>query len=240
MSILRLSHVTKSFGSGAGEVKVMDDVDFELMPQEVVAVMGPSGSGKTTFLTICGALQKPTSGVVEVDGQEIQNLSQIDLAVVRRHKIGFVFQSLNLLEALSAKENVEYALKLAGYKGNHCRERAKNLLAMMDLTPRQDELPKKLSGGERQRVGVARALANDGNLILADEPTASLDEKRATDLMRLLVSITRDLGRSVLLVTHDMRAHDHADRIFWLEGGKLEHVEHGDVHLRPHKVTQPV
>ncbi len=236
MSLLRLSHVTKSFGGGAGEFRALDNVDFELLPNEVVAVMGPSGSGKTTLLTLAGALQKPTCGVVEVDGQEIQGLSQIELAVVRRRKIGFIFQSFNLLEALTAKENVEYAAKLAGYKGKHCRGRARNLLSMLDLGHRMDELPKRLSGGERQRVAVARALANDGRLILADEPTASLDQQRAIDLLDLLRGLTRDLGRSVLLVTHDMRAHDRADRIFWLEGGALQPIPHRDVHLRPHSV----
>lgn len=234
MALLRLTQVTKTFGIGAGEFRALESVDFELLPQEVVAVMGPSGSGKTTLLTIAGALQHPTSGVVEVDGQEIQGLSQIELSVVRRRKVGFIFQGLNLLEALSAKENVEFALKLAGHTGRHMRERSRMLLSMLELGHRQDELPRRLSGGERQRVAVARALANDGDMILADEPTASLDQTRAVDLLLLLRGISRDLGRSVLLVTHDMRAHDHADRILWLEDGKLEPIAHGDAHVRPH------
>ena len=231
--MLRLSNVTKTFGSGLGEVRPLDGIDLEILPREVTAVMGPSGSGKTTLLTIAGALQRPTSGVVEVAGVEIQNLSQSALGAVRRRQIGFVFQSFNLLEALTAAENVEYALQLSGHNGHHSRERARQLLALVEMTNRSHELPKRLSGGERQRIAIARALANDGKLILADEPTASLDHKRAMDLLALLRGITHDLGRSVLLVTHDLRAHDAADRIFWLEDGHLQQIEHGSVPQRP-------
>jgi putative ABC transport system ATP-binding protein len=206
---------------------------------EVVAVMGPSGSGKTTLLTICGALQPPTSGVVEIDGEEIQGLSQIDLGVVRRKKIGFVFQNYQLLEALSASENVEFVLKLAGYGRGHARERARNLLTMLDLGDRLQEMPQRMSGGERQRVAIARALANDGHLILADEPTASLDSARATSLMALIRGVSRELGRGVLLITHDMRAHDWADRLLWLEDGHLKPIAHEEVHMRPHVELPP-
>ncbi len=233
MSLLRLSNVTKTFGSGLGEVRPLDNIDLEIAPQEVVAVMGPSGSGKTTLLTIAGALQRPTSGVVEVGGAQIQDLSQSELGAVRRRKVGFVFQSINLLDALTAAENVEYALQLAGHRGRYKRERAKQLLTLVEMGHRLHELPKRLSGGERQRIAIARALANDGKLILADEPTASLDHKRAMDLLALLRGITRDLERSVLLVTHDMRAHDAADRIFWLEDGHLGPMEHGSAHRIP-------
>ncbi len=239
MSVLRLSGVTKAFPSAGGEVRPLDNVDFELQPMEVVAVMGPSGSGKTTLLTICGALQPPTSGVIEVDGQEIQELSQIDLGVVRRKKIGFVFQNHQLLEALSASENVEFVLKLAGYGRRHARERARNLLTMLDLGDRLKEMPQRMSGGERQRVAIARALANDGHLILADEPTASLDSARATNLMDLIRGVSRELGRGVLMITHDMRAHDWADRILWLEDGQLKQIPHDEAHMRPHADLLP-
>ncbi len=225
MALLRLSNVTKTFGSGLGQVRPLDGVNLEIAPREVVAVMGPSGSGKTTLLTIAGALQRPTSGVVEVGGVEIQNLSQTELGAVRRRQIGFVFQSFNLLDALTAAENVEYALQLSGHNGRHSRERARQLLSLVDMTNRSHELPKRLSGGERQRVAIARALANDGKLILADEPTASLDHKRAMDLLTMLRGITGDLERSVLLVTHDARAQEAADRIFWLEDGHLREAE---------------
>ncbi len=240
MSLLKLSHVSKTYGQGASEVRPLDDVTFEMVAREVVAVTGPSGSGKTTLLTIAGALQAPTAGVVEISGEEVQGYSQIELAHVRRHKVGFIFQSFNLLEALSAQENVEFALALSGHKGSHGRERARQLLSKLELGTRAQAMPRQMSGGERQRVAIARALANDGDLILADEPTASLDHKRAIDTLQLLRGITRDLGRSVLIVTHDMRAHDYADRIFWLEDGQLDAVEHGEVHTRPHDVGPPV
>jgi putative ABC transport system ATP-binding protein len=240
MSVLKLTRVTKTYGSGAAEARPLQDVNFELESREVVAVTGPSGSGKTTLLTIAGALQAPTSGIVEIDGEEVQRYSQIDLAHVRRHKVGFIFQSFNLLEALSAQENIEFALNLSGHTGAHGRERARQLLSMLDLGGRAHALPRQMSGGERQRVAIARALANDGNLILADEPTASLDHKRAIDTLVLLRGITRDLGRSLLVVTHDMRAHDYADRIFWLEDGLLEPVAHGEVHTRPHDSADAV
>src|SRR5438067_12605160 len=175
MALLRLASVTKTFGSGLGEVRPLDGVDLEILPQEVAAVMGPSGSGKTTLLTIAGALQRPTSGVVEVGGIEIQHLSQTDLGAVRRRRIGFVFQSFNLREALTAAENIEYALQLSGHNGRHARERAPQLLSIVEMTHRSHQLPKRLSGGERQRIAIARAPANDGKLILADGATASRD-----------------------------------------------------------------
>ena len=233
MSVLQLSNVTKAFGSGPSEVRPLNGVNLEIQAQEVVAVMGPSGSGKTTLLTIAGALQRPTSGVVDIGGTQIQGFSQTELGAVRRRKVGFVFQSFNLLEALTAAENVEYALQLSGYTGSHARERARQLLSMVDMGHRMYEKPKRLSGGERQRIAIARALANDGKLILADEPTASLDHKRATDLLALLRGISHDLDRGILLVTHDIRAHDAADRIFWLEDGDLRPMEHGSAHQVP-------
>jgi putative ABC transport system ATP-binding protein len=238
MPVLRLSQVTKVFGSGAGEVRALDAVDFQLEPMEVVVVMGPSGSGKTTLLTIAGALQHPTSGVVEVDGEEIQGYSQQQLNAVRRRKVGFVFQSFNLLQALTALENIQFVLELNGSSGRSAKDRARALLTDLDLGHRLHELPKRLSGGEQQRVAVARSLANGAPLILADEPTANLDQKRAVDMLEMFRGIARDMGRAILLVTHDMRAHDHADRIFWLEDGKLQQIEHDDAHLRPHTVRR--
>jgi putative ABC transport system ATP-binding protein len=234
MPILRLSGVTKVFGSGEGQTRALDDVDLELEAMEVVAVMGPSGSGKTTLLTIAGALQQPTSGIVEIEGKQVQGLAQRNMAALRRRHVGFVFQSFNLLEALTARENVQFAAELSGYPGRQARERSVSLLRMVHLEHRLDTLPKRLSGGERQRVAVARALANDARLILADEPTANLDQTGAVELLQNIRGIARELGRAIMLVTHDMRAHDFADRIFWLEDGRLQPIAHTDAHLRPH------
>jgi putative ABC transport system ATP-binding protein len=234
MAILSLSNVTKVFGSGEGQTRALDNVSLELDAMEVVAVMGPSGSGKTTLLTIAGALQQPTSGVVEIEGRQIQGLAQRNMAAVRRRHVGFVFQSFNLLEALTARENVQYAVELSGYSGRQAKERSISLLRMVRLEHRLDTLPKQLSGGERQRVAVARALANDARLILADEPTANLDQTSAVELLQNIRGIARELGRAIMLVTHDMRAHDFADRIFWLEDGHLSPIAHTDAHLKPH------
>jgi putative ABC transport system ATP-binding protein len=145
-----------------------------------------------------------------------------------------VFQSFNLLEALTARENVQYAVELSGYTGKRAKERSISLLRMVHLEHRLDELPKRLSGGERQRVAVARALANDARLILADEPTANLDQTNSVELLQNIRGIARELGRAIMLVTHDMRVHDYADRIFWLEDGHLGPIGHADAHLRPH------
>ncbi len=224
MSILKLVQVTKEFSLGERKVVALQAVDFELGAQEMVALLGPSGSGKTTLLTIAGALQRPTSGTVEIDGTQIEKMNESQLAVVRREKVAFIFQSYNLLAALTALENVQYMLELKGYRGRHARERAKGLLDMLSLGHRANELPKRLSGGEQQRVAVARAFASDAKLILADEPTANLDYERATELVNLLKALSRDLAIPVLMVTHDYRSAGHADRLFWLEGGAMRPV----------------
>jgi putative ABC transport system ATP-binding protein len=239
MALLRMIDIVKSFNVDGREHRALDRVNFELEAGEVVAIMGPSGAGKTTMLTIGGALQRPTSGIVEVEGEQIQDMPQKELGRVRREKIGFVFQSFNLLEALTALENVMYVLELAGKKGPVAREQASHLLSMLGLGHRMNVVPKRLSGGEQQRVVVARALANEGHIILADEPTANLDHKRAVEVMEMLHRISRDLGRGIMLVTHDMRAHDMADRIFWLEEGHLRRIGHDDAHLMPHRTLRP-
>jgi putative ABC transport system ATP-binding protein len=220
-AVLQLRQVTKVYGTGEGETRPLREVDFELGAGEFVGVMGPSGSGKTTMLTIAGGLQRPTSGTVAVLGEEIQALPQKALARVRREKVGFVFQSFNLLSALTARENVEYALQLAGRRGTHTRHPATELLNLVGLGHRMDRLPKDLSGGEQQRVCIARAIANNAGLILADEPTANLDAARAEEIMALLRAIARDFGSGVLVVTHDTRVDRALDRVLWLEGGRL-------------------
>ncbi len=229
--VLRLEHVTKSFEIGGTTVRALDDVSLEVRSGEVVAIMGPSGSGKTTMLTIAGALQQPTSGTVELNGQPLQNCSQAELSKVRREQIGFIFQSFNLLQALTASENVQYALELRGIKGKAARDRARNLLGMLGLENRLNQLPGRLSGGEQQRVAVARAFANGGSLILADEPTANLDHARSISLMEMLKALSRDLGPPVVMVTHDLRIHQLADRLFWLEGGHLRPVTPEEIHI---------
>jgi putative ABC transport system ATP-binding protein len=224
MTVLRLENVTKEFRLGDRTVRALDSVNLEVAEREVVALLGPSGSGKTTLLTIAGALQRPTSGIVEVAGERIEKMSERELARVRRDKVGFIFQSYNLLAALTARENVQYMLELKGHRGAHARERAMGLLDMLGLAHRADQLPKRLSGGEQQRVAVARAFAAGGDIILADEPTANLDNTRAVELAGLLRALSRDFGTPLLMVTHDARASQVADRLLWLQDGHLKPV----------------
>ncbi|MEO6197219.1 MAG: ATP-binding cassette domain-containing protein [Dehalococcoidia bacterium] len=219
-AILHMEKVTKTYGLGDATVTALLDVDFEAKPGEVVVIMGPSGAGKTTFLTIAGALTKPTSGSVMVSGNDIVNMGEGGLPDVRREKIGFVFQSFNLLESLSALENVALVMTKGRGGGEKAgRDRAREILTMLKLDHRLNSLPKQLSGGEKQRVAIARALANNPDLILADEPTANLDSVRGREVMFLLKQIAAEMGKAVVIVSHDHRIREVASRIVWLEDG---------------------
>jgi len=187
--VLMMKGVTKRFGKGEAAVTAVDAVDLYVSAGEILLIMGPSGSGKTTLLTMAGGLLRPSSGQIQIDGLPITKLTDRQLSRMRREKIGFIFQSFNLLPALSAIENVLVALNLAGKKGHDAIERATQLLKDFGLERRARFRPDQLSGGERQRVSVARALANDPNLVLADEPTANLDSQRGHEVMELLGAI---------------------------------------------------
>ncbi len=217
--ILGMKAVTKVYGSGDAATKALDNIDFEANAGEVVVIMGPSGAGKTTFLTIAGALLRPTSGDVSVSGTNITALGEKDLPVVRRERIGFIFQSFNLLESLTSLENVTLVMTPERSRGRAGVNRARELLDMLGLGHRLKSLPKNLSGGEKQRVAIARALANNPDLILADEPTANLDSKRGREVMFLLRQIAYEMHKSVVIVSHDHRIREVASRIVWLEDG---------------------
>jgi putative ABC transport system ATP-binding protein len=218
-AVLSMQAVTKVYGSGDAAVTALDRVDFDAHVGEVVVIMGPSGAGKTTFLTIAGALLQPTAGRVLISGTDITGLGEKDLPVVRRRRIGFVFQSFNLLESLTSVENVTLVMVPERGTGRHARNRASELLSMLGLGHRLKSLPRQLSGGEKQRVAIARALANNPDLLLADEPTANLDAKRGREVMLLLRQIAREMGKAVVIVSHDHRIREIADRIVWLEDG---------------------
>jgi len=213
--------VTKVYGAGDAAVTALDSVDFQAQTGEVVVVMGPSGAGKTTFLTIAGALLRPTAGTVEIAGTDTTRLREKDLPAVRRDKVGFIFQSFNLLESLTALENVRLVIADEATSGHAARSRARELLDMLGLNPRLNSLPKQLSRGEKQRVAIARALANNPDLILADEPTANLDSKRGLEVMRLLRQIAIELDKAVVVVSHDHRMREVAHRVVWLEDGRF-------------------
>jgi len=219
--VLQMQAVTKVYGTGDAAVAALDSVDFQAQTGEVVVVMGPSGAGKTTFLTIAGALLRPTAGTIEIAGTDITRLREKDLPAIRREKVGFIFQSFNLLEALTALENVRLVIADEATTERAATNRARELLDMLGLSHRLKSLPKQLSGGEKQRVGIARALANNPDLILADEPTANLDSKRGLEVMRLLRRIAIELDKGVVVVSHDHRMREVAHRVVWLEDGRF-------------------
>src|SRR5512136_1232161 len=222
--IFQISHVSKRFGSGVTQVVAVRDVSFSIVPGEVVLIMGPSGSGKTTLLSMLGALLKPTEGAIQLDGETLSRLAENRLPDIRLNKFGFVFQDFNLLSALTVLENVAIVAELAGLKNGTARKKAAALLSELGLGERLNFLPEKLSGGEKQRVAIARALINDPALLLADEPTANLDSKIGHEIMRLLRSIAKEQGRSVVIVSHDQRIKDIADRVLWLEDGQFKEI----------------
>jgi len=219
---LQVTHVTKRFGIGETEVVAVRDVSLSVAPGEVVLIMGPSGSGKSTLLSMLGALLKPTEGEIRLGDEVLSALSEDRLPTVRLHRFGFIFQDFNLLSALTVLENVALVAELAGTKRGEAREKARARLTELGLGERLDFLPEKLSGGEKQRVAIARALINEPALILADEPTANLDSKIGHEIMRLLKRIAREQNRSVVIVSHDARIKDIADRVLWLEDGQFK------------------
>ena len=218
---VRARALTKTFGQGEVQVQAVRGIDLEVRRGEVVLIMGASGSGKTTQLSMLGAMLRPTSGRVEVDGVDLATLPESKLPEFRTRRFGFVFQDFNLLSALSAEENVEFALNLSGVTGRRARERAERLLDGLGLAGRRRFRPDKLSGGEKQRVAIARALANEPAVILADEPTANLDSKIGHEIARLLRRIASEERRSVVIVSHDGRLKEIADRVLWMEDGQF-------------------
>ena len=221
---LQITHITKRYGTGSTEVTAVRDVSLGVRPGEIVLIMGPSGSGKTTLLSMLGALLKPTEGIIQLNGIVLSALAENQLPDIRLRQFGFVFQDFNLLSALSALENVAIVAELAGVKVSEAKRKAASLLTELGLGERLHFLPEKLSGGEKQRVAIARALVNDPRLILADEPTANLDSKIGHEIMRLLRRIAKEQGRSVVIVSHDQRIKDIADRILWLEDGEFKEM----------------
>lgn len=224
-STLQVTHVTKRYGSGATQVAAVRDVSLTVAPGEIVLIMGPSGSGKTTLLSMLGALLKPTEGTIQLNGTPISALAENRLPDIRLRQFGFVFQDFNLLSALTTLENVAIVAELTGVRNGAARKKATAILTELGLGGRLNFLPEKLSGGEKQRVAIARALVNDPALILADEPTANLDSKIGHEIMRLLRKIAKEQKRSVVIVSHDQRIKDIADRVLWLEDGQFKEMK---------------
>ncbi len=219
--VLRLEGVSKVYGSGETRVEAVAHADLALRRGELVLLMGPSGAGKSTLLQLCGGLLRPTAGRIHLDGVDITSLTEKRLPAVRLAKLGFVFQAFQLLSNLDALENVRIVLEAAGLSRHDADARARQLLVDLGLDHRLRAAPATLSGGEKQRVAVARALANDPPLLLADEPTGNLDSKTGAAVMDLLVAAVRERGKTVLCATHDHRVRDLADRVVWIEDGRL-------------------
>ncbi len=219
--LLRSFNLSKFYGQGHTEVRAVDNVSLEISEREILLIMGPSGSGKTTLLSMLGGLLRPTKGTIEIDGINITALKETELPGIRALKIGFIFQAFNLLEALTVEENILFPAPLhpGGLQG--ARPRAHALIEQLGLDHRRKAYPRTLSGGKKQRVAIARALINQPPLILADEPTGNLDSASGQEVMMILHDIARNEGCSVILVTHDPRVEEIADRILWLEDGSL-------------------
>ncbi len=217
--------VQMSYQSGSEVFHALKGVDLQVPTGDMQLLMGPSGSGKTTLLSILAGILTPTAGSVKLLGQDITKMSPKALAKFRLENIGFIFQGFNLFPALSAVENVEVALKLKGYRGT-ARKEALMLLEQVGLADKAKNLPRDLSGGQKQRVAIARALAGNPSLIMADEPTAALDSQNGHAVIELLRQLAKEGGRTVLLVTHDPRIMDAADRITYLEDGLIQTKPH--------------
>ena len=221
MRVLEARGLTKTYQQGAMEVPAVIDVSLSAEAGEAIAIMGPSGSGKTTLLSMLGCILRPSAGTVAIANRPVWSLSERDLPYFRRRWVGFIFQSFNLFAALTAQENVEVVLNLKGIYGDAARQTARQLLAAVGLEHRAGHLPRDLSGGEKQRVSIARAMAGDPPLMLADEPTANLDSKNGQHIIELLVSSTRTKQRALIIVTHDHRVIPYVDQIFNLEDGRM-------------------
>ncbi|HEY2739903.1 MAG TPA: ABC transporter ATP-binding protein [Thermoanaerobaculia bacterium] len=220
---IELRHLTRRLPSGDRVLTILDDVDLAIAPGEFVAVLGPSGSGKSTLLALMAGLDRPTSGEVLIDGAPIHELSEDQLALLRRHKIGFVFQSFQLLGNLTARENVLLPIELLGLP--EPVRRADELLAAVGLEDRGHHYPSQLSGGEQQRVALARAFAARPPILLADEPTGNLDGGTGRKILELLTDLRRREGTTLVLVTHDVAVGSMADRLIHLHDGRIEREE---------------
>ncbi|MGA2210833.1 MAG: ABC transporter ATP-binding protein [Acidimicrobiales bacterium] len=221
--MLETREVTKSFGSGDRAVTAVNGVTMTVGDGEFVAIVGRSGSGKTTLMSLLGALEQPTGGMIFVDGEDITRLRPSELVHYRGRKIGFVFQSYNLVPNLTATENVMLPMEFIGVGKTERKVRAAELLEQVELTgDKQGRKPGRLSGGEQQRVAIARALANKPSIILADEPAGNLDSQTSMTIIELLRGLSRSEGTTVILVTHDSMMADQADRVLRLEDGRLE------------------
>jgi putative ABC transport system ATP-binding protein len=221
-AVLSAEHLTRTYGSGAPAVRAIDDVSLQLGAGELVVLRGPSGSGKTTLLNLLGGLDTPDSGSVRLDGRELVGADEDDLVELRRSSLGYIFQTFALVSVLSAAENVELPMRIAGVGGEDRRTRTAELLATVGLAAHAEQRPGELSGGQQQRLGIARALANRPRLLIADEPTGQLDSTNADAMMGLIARLVHDRGVAAIVSTHDPRMAAYADRVVEIRDGRLQ------------------
>jgi putative ABC transport system ATP-binding protein len=219
--IIKLRDVCKDYQMGESVVRAVCGIDLSIKKGDFIAIVGPSGSGKSTMMGLVGALDLATRGEIYLDGRDIEHLGESELAQIRGKKIGFIFQTFNLLPTLTAKENVIIPMMFQNYSREEKENRATELLKELGLEKRMDHLPSRLSGGERQRVAIARALANDPEVILADEPTGNLDSKTGEQVMEILKNLNKQ-GKTIILVTHNPEMAKQAKKIIKLKDGKIE------------------
>jgi putative ABC transport system ATP-binding protein len=223
--IIKLKSVAKHYQMGDNVIKAVDNVDVNIEKGDFVAIMGPSGSGKSTMMNLVGSLDLATKGEIYLDGVDIENLEESELAQIRGKKIGFIFQSFNLIPNLTAKENVMLPMLFQGVDKLDREEKAEEVLKLVELSDRLDHYPNQLSGGQQQRVAIARSLANDPEVILADEPTGNLDTKTGEMVMSFLEKLNKEKGTTIIMVTHDPdKATKHARTVYWIKDGGVEKV----------------
>lgn len=225
MSLIELKEIKKYYKNGQIKVKALDDISLNIEDKEFVSIMGPSGSGKSTLLNLIGCLDLPTSGTYQLAGKRVEKMKDWELSEIRNEFIGFVFQKFHLLPNLNAMENVELPLVYRGMRGKDRRKRAEAALESVGLKERMHHLPSQLSGGEQQRVAIARAIAGNPSLILADEPTGALDTNSGNNIMSIFQKLNKDLGITIVQVTHEREIALYGQKIYHVRDGKMEKVE---------------
>lgn len=217
-----MKNISKNYQDGEQVIEVLKNVSLEVAQGEFVAIVGPSGAGKSTFLSIAGALLSPTEGEIAIGGKVLNDLTSKDLTKVRLDKVGFIFQGANLIPYLNVRDQLLVIAELSADKGRVAKEKADELLKELGLTARENNYPESLSGGEKQRVAIARALMNDPDIILADEPTASLDASRGHKVVQMIADEVKRKNKAAIMVTHDERVLDLVDRVIRIEDGYLK------------------
>ncbi len=223
-NVIQVNNLRKIYKIGEIEVRALDGVTFNIERGEMISIMGPSGSGKSTLMNLLGCLDHPTDGTYNLDGEEVSELDDDQLAGIRNRKVGFVFQSFNLLPRATALANVELPMRYAGQVPDR-RKRASEALESVGLADRITHRPTELSGGQQQRVAIARALVNNPSIIMADEPTGNLDSKSGKEIMELLLNLNKDKGTTLIIVTHDPMIAEQTQRVIRLRDGKIEEAE---------------